>query len=181
MTTIFNRGVFGFQVVLIAFFGSVSTAQSQECKGTVSDVPKGLVEVKDDALLTSAIGLPTKGALCTGKVFKVTQPITVYRVYDASKAYTLNGRWWSFSVPKGPREQYARENAICPEWSPLNIVSSCTIKVDTNIVVGPGQSAQCADPKLLLPASPVNQVYIPNDSRNSVLFVENCTTGMVWP
>ena len=181
MTTISNRGVLGLQVALLTFLGSISGAQAQECKGTVSNVPKGLVEVKDEALLKSAIGLPTKGALCTGKVFKATQPVTVYRVYDASKSFTLNGRWWSFTVPKGPRDQYAKENAICPEWSPLNIVSSCKIKVGTNVVVGPGQSAQCADPKVLLPASPINQVYIPNDSRNNVLFVENCTTGTAWP
>jgi len=61
----------------------------------------------------------------------------------------------------------------------LNSASSCTIKVGGKIVLGPGQSAQCAGD--ILPPSAVNQVYIPNDSKNNVLFVEHCGDGSPWP
>lgn len=161
----------------IALLGS--NAYADDCVGAVIAPPVGMVETTDDALLASAIGAPTKGALCKGKVFVAEKPVTVYRVWDASKSYTLYGRWWSFDLPKGPKQAYQVANDICPEWSPLNIMSSCTIKVGTKIVVGPGQSAQCTS--ALLPASPVNQVYIPNDSRNNILFVENCSEGTPWP
>lgn len=154
-------------------------AFAQACVGDVIAPPAGMKETTDEALLASALGAPGKGALCKGKVFVAEKPVTVYRVWDKDKAYTLYGRWWSFSLPVGPRDKYQVDNDICPEWSPLNIMSSCTIKVGTKVVVGPGQSAQCTD--RLLPASAVNQVYIPNDSRNNVLFVENCSAGTAWP
>ncbi len=179
--------LFKRSVLALAVLASAPAAFAQECVGDVITPPAGLVAATDDALLAKAIGAPGKGALCKGKVFQAEKAVTVYRVWDSSKSYTLYGGWWSFDLPKGPREQYRVDNDICPEWSPLNIMSSCTIKVGTKIVVGPGQSAQCTQatvppfPNNLLPASKVNQVYIPNDSRNNVLFVENCTPGTVWP
>lgn len=141
--------------------------------------PEGLVEVTDNTLLTSAIDVPGKGKLCKGKVFVAEKEVTVYRVWDASKSYTLYGGWWSFSRPTGPRDQYQAANDICPEWSALDKMSTCTIKVGAHVAVGPGQSAQCNAG--LLPASAINQVYIPNDSRNNVLYVENCNAGVEWP
>ncbi|WP_338845398.1 hypothetical protein V8J88_16935 [Massilia sp. W12] len=169
------------QSLLIAtlFAGASFGVAAQECVGDVITPPAGMVPATDDALLASAIGAPGKGALCKGKVFVAEKPVTVYRVWDKDKAYTVYGRWWSFDKPVGPREEYAKKNDICPEWSPLNIMSSCTIKVGTKVVVGPGQSATCTSGTL--PASAVNQVYIPNDSRNIILFVENCTPGTPWP
>lgn len=152
---------------------------SDSCVGNVAVPPAGLVASSDDALLQRAIGAPTKGALCKGQVFVAEKEVTVYRVWDATKSYTLYGSWWSFSLPLGPRDQYRVQNDICPEWSPLNKMSACTLKIGTKIVVGPGQSAQCA--AALLPASAVNQVYIPNDSRNNVLYVDRCTDGADWP
>lgn len=156
-----------------------AAAHAQSCVGEVVKPPEGLREVQDDALLASALGQPGKGALCKGKVFQADQPVTLYRVYDASKSYTLYGRWWSLEAPQGPRSQYQQQNAICPEWSPLNVVSACRLKVGSRVVIGPGQSAQCAASSI--PASAVNQVYVPNDSRNNVLFVENCTEAQAWP
>ncbi|MET3133090.1 hypothetical protein AAKU55_003372 [Oxalobacteraceae bacterium GrIS 1.11] len=154
-------------------------AYADDCVGQVITPPDGMVAATDDALLAAALGAPGKGALCKGQVFVAEKPVTVYRVWDASKSYTLYGRWWSFSPPMGPRDKYRLDNDICPEWSPLNSASSCTIKVGSKIVLGPGQSAQCNDS--LLPASAVNQAYIPNDSRNNVLFVEHCGDGSPWP
>lgn len=158
---------------------SACFAHANDCVGDVLTPPAGMVLAEDDALLASAIGAPGKSKLCKGKVFVAEKPVTVYRVWDSAKSYTLYGNWWSFSLPKGPRNKYQVDNDICPEWSPLNIMSSCTIKVGTKVVVGPSQSAQCT--ASLLPASAVNQVYIPNDSRNNLLYVETCTSGAIWP
>jgi hypothetical protein len=168
-------------VWLAALTMSVS-AHAQVCDGGVIAPPEGMVEVSDSTLLASALGQAGKGGLCTGKVFEAQKPVKVYRVYDGDpgKAYTQFGRWWSFDAPKGPRDAYAKANAICPEWSPLNIVTECTLKVGTLVAVGPGQSADCAN-QVRLPASPANQVYVPNDSRSNVLFVEGCTPGTPWP
>lgn len=149
------------------------------CAGNVITPPEGLHEINNNDLLTTALGTTGKGMLCAGKAFHVDQPVVVYRVWDSSKTYTQVGRWWSFDVPKGPRDAYQKANDICPSWSALDRMSQCTIKVGTDIVVGPGQSADCSDG--LYPASPVNQVYIPNDGQHNQLFVENCTSGVVWP
>jgi hypothetical protein len=177
MKHIFKKSALLCSFALLGAYASVSHAQ--DCVGEIITPPAGLVPATDDALLASTIGAPSKGALCKGKVFVAEKPVTVYRVWDASKSFTLYGRWWSFDLPVGPRDQYQVDNVICPEWSPLNKMSSCTIKVGTKVVVGPGQSAQCSD--RLIPASAVNQVNIPNDSRNNVLFVENCSEGVAWP
>jgi len=131
------------------------------------------------ALLKKSLGARTEGKLCTGKVFLAEKPVTVYRVWNSDKNYTIYGSWWSFDSPQGPKIQYRKDNGICPSWSTLDRLSSCTIKVGAKIVVGPGQSAKCAESTYA--KSAVNQVFIPNDSRNDVLFVENCTAGVDWP
>lgn len=166
-------------VLALALFAS-SASFAQTCVGEIITPPAGLVESSDATLLASAIGAPEAGKLCKGKVFVAEKAVTVYRVWDSAKSYTLYGGWWALDLPKGPRDEYRVKNDICPEWSPLNIMSSCTIKVGAKVVIGPGQSAKCADGSVI-PASATNQVYIPNDSRNNVLFVENCTPGTVWP
>jgi hypothetical protein len=165
----------------LALFGlcSHAFAQNADCVGEVITPPSGLVEVSDDALLASALGAPGKGALCKGKVYRVDKLLTVYRVWDGSKAYTALGRWWSLNKPVGPRDKYRVDNDICPEWSPLDKMNWCIIKIGTKIVIGPGQSAQCASS--LLPASATNQVFIPNDTRNNITLVEYCSTPTDWP
>lgn len=166
-------------VLALALLASGAT-MAQTCVGDVVTPPAGLVASSDEALLAKAIGAPEAGKLCKGKVFVAEKAVTVYRVWDSAKSYTLYGGWWALDMPKGPRDEYRVKNDICPEWSPLNIMSSCTIKVGTKVVIGPGQSAKCADGSVL-PASATNQVFIPNDSRNNVLYVEGCTAGTVWP
>jgi len=158
---------------------TISGIDGIACVGQVNPPPAGLVAADDDALLKTVLGSSGKGMLCAGKVYQATQPVTVYRVWDATKTYTLYGGWWSFNQPQGPRDRYQVENDICPEWSALDRMSSCSIKVGAKIVVGPGQSATCE--QSTLPKSAANQVFIPNDSRNNVLFVENCSEGVVWP
>ena len=161
---------------------TINTSQSSEsltCIGQINPPPDGLQESTNSLLLQKALGNNGEGKLCKGKVYEATKAVTVYRVWDKDKDYTLYGGWWSFELPQGTREEYRVKNDICPSWSPLNQMSSCTLKVGSKIVVGPGQSATCKHSTL--PQSPVNQVYIPNDSRNNILFVENCTEGKDWP
>ncbi|MDE1464316.1 hypothetical protein [Spartinivicinus poritis] len=149
------------------------------CVGEVTNPPQGMVETNDEQLLNSALGASGEGKLCKGKVFVATEPVKVYRVWNSDKDFTLYGSWWSFDQPEGPRQQYQEENVICPSWSKLDRMSACTLKIGTKLVVGPGQSAKCKD--MTYPQSAVNQVFIPNDSRNNVLYVDNCTNGNAWP
>jgi hypothetical protein len=72
-----------------------------KCTGNI-DPPYGLAEV-DDQGLRSALGTEGKGDPCKAKVFRVLQPLTVYRVWDADNAASQCGRWWSFNPPAGPR------------------------------------------------------------------------------
>lgn len=148
------------------------SSSNSACVGAVSVPPSGASPVEDPDLLKQALGAPNKGALCEGKVYEVKQPMTVYRVWDSAVAYTEMGRWWSFDKPSGPKDRYREQNAICPEWSPLNTVSECQLKVGTHFVIGPGQSAECKETKYA--QSSVNQIFVPNDSRNNKLYVENC-------
>lgn len=156
-------------------------APANACAGAV-EVVDGLREVDDGALLQQALGAPGKGNLCTGKVLEATKAVTVYRVWNKAKPYTQLGRWWSFSTPKGPVDAYRAANAICAEWSDLDVVSECRLKIGAHVVVGPGQSATCA--KTSYPPSATNQVFIPNDTRdpaNQKVFVEGCSAGAAWP
>jgi len=141
--------------------------------------PPGLVEAKDEALLAKTLGASGEGKLCAGKVFKVTYPLTVYRVWDNSKSYTAFGSWWSLSPPQGPRDAYREANDICPSWSALDRMSVCTLKIGAIIVIGPGQSADCGGTTYA--KSAVNQVYMQNDAKNSQIFVENCINSDKWP
>ncbi|MFT3772834.1 MAG: hypothetical protein QM820_46195 [Minicystis sp.] len=152
------------------------------CPGRV-EAREELREIRDDALLKQAIGAPGEGNLCTGKVFEVVRPMTVYRVWNKAKAETRIGRWWSLSPLKGLVADYRAAFAICPEWSPLDAAVACRIKVGTRVVVGPGQSATCA--KGSYPASATNQVFVPNeasitDPASPRLLVEGCT-DVAWP
>ena len=54
------------------------------------------------------------------------------------------------------------------------------MKVGARFVVGPGQSARCADGKEYA-KSAVNQVFIPNDTREQRVYVEHCENLGDWP
>ena len=157
---------------------ALPSAGGPHCVG-VAPPPPGLVEVDDAPLLQAARGAPGLGGLCIGKVFLVERPVAVYRVWDGARRHTALGRWWSFSPPQGSRDDYRRANVICPAWSALDRLSACTLKPGARIVVGPGQSAECADGPY--PASAVNQVYVPNDVRQGQVFVDDCSAEALWP
>jgi len=150
------------------------------CVGSVATPPEGARMVEDPTLLASAIGADGAGKLCVGAVFEATAPITVYRVWQRDRAYTELGRWWSLARPEGPRERYRTENAICAEWSALDVWSRCEIRAGARFVLGPGQSARCgAD--VVIPRSATNQVYVDNDTRAGRVFVEHCEQLGAWP
>ncbi|OQS36346.1 hypothetical protein B0T40_11000 [Chromobacterium haemolyticum] len=168
-----RHGLLAFVCALL--LGCASTPGSDRCAGQTQPPMPGMSTVDNPALLNSALGQPGKGGLCTGQVRRqdaADQTVTVYRVYDSGKANSRLGRWWSFSAPQGPVAAYRAANAICPSWSQLNRVVRCQLEVGAQVAVGPGQSADCApDPNY--PPSPVNQVYVPNASPDSLL-VERC-------
>mgnify|MGYP000141189616 CR=1 FL=1 len=185
----FSRSILS-ALVLTSLVGCSNVYQSEQantdmatdgeaCVGTIMAVPDGLRPVQDAQLLAEASGEDGQGKLCEGRVFEAEKPITVYRVWNSDKDYTLYGRWWSLQKPEGPKAKYRKANGICPSWSALDVMSQCKLKVGAKIVIGPGQSAQCKD--FTFEKSATNQVFINNDSRNNVLMVQDCTQGTAWP
>ncbi|AMK78050.1 MULTISPECIES: hypothetical protein [Methylomonas] len=153
---------------------------SPACVGDVIQPPVGMVEVVDAELRQAAEGEPGKGKLCKAKIFLVQMPVAVYRIWDSAWPDRARGNWWTLNYPAGSRDSYRQAEAICPEWSGLDRLIVCTVKVGTRVAIGPAQSADCANGLSYKP-SPENQVYIPNDSRNNQVFVENCSNGAPWP
>ncbi|MGN6649303.1 hypothetical protein [Trinickia sp.] len=154
-----------------------------ECVGKL-EPPYGLTVISDPALLAKTVQPPGKGGLCMGEVYQVTQPLTVYRVWDASKPWSQYGTWWSFNPPAGPRDVYRVKNEICPKWSKLDQVTQCRLKVGSEIVIGPGQSAQCDPPDTGISYAPSAeiQVYVPNDNSDpSKELVSDCVAATAWP
>lgn len=177
-------------LVLISLMGCSSVYQpgqintdaitdDEDCVGMIMVVPDGLKPIQDVQLLAEASGEDGQGKLCKGQVFEAEKPISVYRVWNSDKDYTLFGRWWSLQKPEGPKEKYREANGICPSWSSLDVMSQCKLKVGAKIVIGPGQSAQCKN--FTYEKSATNQVFINNDFRNNVLMVQDCTQGTAWP
>lgn len=150
------------------------------CAGGIIQPPEGLIETNDNKLLQDAKDNPGNGKLCQGKVFEAKKPVTVYRVWDSSNSYTAYGKWWSLSYPTGNRDSYRQAEDICPEWSALDRLIKCTIKVGAKVVIGPGQSVDCAN-GVSYPPSAENQVYIPNDSKNNQLYVDCREETVDWP
>ncbi|MGG1949032.1 hypothetical protein AB1286_30205 [Trinickia sp. NRRL B-1857] len=159
-----------------------ASAQQAQCVGAI-EPPYGLTPVSDPALLAATVQPPGKGGLCMGEAYQVTQPLTVYRVWDTAKPWSELGKWWSFAPPAGPRDAYRVKNEICPSWSALDQVTQCRLKVGSEIVIGPGQSAAC-DPKdnVNYPPSAEIQVYVPNDNSNpGKELVFDCVAKAAWP
>lgn len=155
-------------------------AASDACVGGIDAQPAGAREIDDPALVAQAVGKPGEGKLCAGKAYEVVTPIVVHRVWQSAKAYTQLGGWWSLQKPQRPISDYRARYAICPEWSPLDAASTCKLKVGARFVLGPGQSAKCADGATFA-ASAANQVFVPNDSRAGVVLVEGCEPVTPWP
>ncbi|TXT38523.1 MAG: hypothetical protein FD135_2846 [Comamonadaceae bacterium] len=150
------------------------------CAGTVASQRPGLDEASNTPLLTK-VQLPSgKGGVCAGKVFSVTAPVVLYRVFDASNPHSKLGGWWALTRPTGSRDDYRAANAICKEWSPLDKLVSCEVRPGSQVVLGTTQSAVCADGSTY-PKTAAQQVYVANDGRAGIIHVGACSEESVWP
>lgn len=145
-----------------------------QCVGSISD-PPNFTPTGNTELLAQTIGQPLQGKLCMGRTYTTLQPITVYRLWNRSRPYTQHGVWWSLERPTGTIESLRERLEICREWSPLDVLSECTLRAQTPVVYGIGQSARC-EGGITYPPSAEMQLYIPNDTRAQppVIHVENC-------
>ncbi len=132
-----------------------------------------LIPIEDDSLLSRAFGKPEQGGLCQGQVYQSTASIRLYRAWNSTNPNSRLGSWWAFEQPQGNVATYREEYEICYQWSPLDMLVTCSLKAGTKVVVGNGQSARCSD-YLIYPVSPKQQVFIaePADS------VENCEVAI---
>lgn len=146
--------------------------------GQVNALPEA-TQVNDAALLALALGASLKGGICSGKTFQVNKPLQVYRLWDAKVAESQFGSWWALTQPAGSRDAYRQAYAICPSWSALNRLTSCTVKLGTVIVIGTTQSVQCEDGSYGF--SPSSQVFMKNNAAAGQLAVENCRDEGPWP
>lgn len=150
------------------------------CEGLVADAVDGLTGSSNASLLAKAQQPTGKGGVCSAKVFAVTEPVGLYRVFDGSNPHSKFGSWWSLKQPGSSRQAYRAENAICPEWSNLDRLVHCEVHPGTQIVLGTTQSASCADGSQF-PRTPVIQVFVPNDGRAGIIHVGKCTEATIWP
>jgi len=146
------------------------TGNVQPCLGN-SSLPEELAAqfdpVEDTQLLSKALGRPEKGMLCQGKVYKSKKDsqLTVFRAWNSTNPNSEYGNWWAFGKPAGKIADYRSEYEICYQWSPLDKLASCTLKPETKIVVGTGQSAKCSK-YLTYQISDKQQIYIDDASAS---------------
>lgn len=163
------------QVTQQAVTKEVSDAAVQQCPGN-TELPVNLAgkleAIEDEPLLKSALGQPTKGKLCQGQVYqsKENSNLTIYRAWNSTNPNSELGIWWAFHRPEGKVSQYRSDYEICYQWSPLDKLTTCTLKAGVKVVVGTGQSATCSE-YLTYPVSAAKQIYI-QDAGTSV---SNCT------
>ncbi len=172
--TLFSISLLGCTASAVARSDQTVTAQAPACIGTIS-APATMTPVVDDALLANAIGGPNEGKLCMGRTYTTTAPIRVFRLWNRAQPFSLYGRWWTLESPGGSIESLRATYEVCPEWSPLDALSECTLRAGSHVVLGSGQSAQCAG-SVRYGQSEALQLYIPNDTRATpeVLYVEDC-------
>lgn len=174
--------------ILLSACANISNAPSvsatgidgEKCVGMTPATVEGLSPNNDSTLLKKAQYETGKGGVCTAKSFVATAPLNVYRVYDEKKPWSAYGGWWAMTRPSGSKDDYRANNAICKEWSNLDRLISCQVKIGAEIVLGTTQSVTCEDGSTY-PKTAAVQVYIPNDQKNSVLYVENCREEGRWP
>lgn len=154
---------------------AVTPPVSQACIGSTelpTQLSPSFKKIHDHELHQRAIGAPEAGKLCQGQVYEAKEKthINVYRAWNSTNPHSEKGAWWSFNQPEGSVTQYRENNEICYQWSPLDVMLTCTLKAGTKIVVGNGQSAKCSE-YLTYPVSETQQVYI----ENADTVLENCT------
>ncbi len=150
------------------------------CVGRVAEVIPGLAASGNPSLVEKTQLASGKGGVCAAKVFAVTAPVVLYRVFDSARPYTKYGGWWSMSRPGTSKTDYRAANAICPEWSNLDRVVACEVRPGTQIVLGTTQSAVCADGSTYAQTAQT-QVFVANDGKAGIVHVGACGEEAVWP
>lgn len=132
------------------------------CVGQVpgSNALPGFVGTNDFALLTQALRPSGAGFICAGQVFALVADYRIYRLWDHRHPEWKMSEWWALEPPRGSREDYRADYVVCREWTLLDRLVMCTLKAGAKVVVGPGQSANCAEGASYEKSS-VLQVYIP--------------------
>lgn len=144
----------------------ISVNHASQCLGTTelaNSVAGDFVKIEDPELLNRSLGQTTKGMLCQGQVYQTTaeSKLTIYRAWNSTNPNSQFGQWWAFNKPSGSTAKYREEYEICYQWSPLDKLVTCTLKPNTKVVVGTGQSAECSQ-YLSYPVSASQQIYIEN-------------------
>ncbi|WP_108651531.1 hypothetical protein [Dongshaea marina] len=156
---------------------------SPDCPGTATP-PDSLEEhfqsEPTQKVPADALGKEGEGNLCQGEVYKVIEDTTVYRAWNSSYQGSKLGKWWSFDKPSGETRQYRLDNALCPSFSPIDMLETCTLKAGADVVIGTGQSAMCSKYSTY-PASSVKQVYIsPDEVSNAVAHCKISVSQLSW-
>lgn len=105
------------------------------------------------AAVGNAVKPAGQGGISAALVVRVTQDIPVYRLWNGPGKQDVRtnrmGGWWSYDAPKGPVSKYRSDYEICLTWNELAWVATCTLKKDSVVAIGPGQSVSaetCKDP-----------------------------------
>ena len=107
------------------------------------------------AVIGAAVKPAGQGGLVEGTVIRLTQDVTVWRMWsgptkkNAAGLTNRIGGWWAYDAPKGTQAQYRTAYEICNGWNDLTWVAKCTLKAGAVVVIGPGQSVSaqtCGDP-----------------------------------
>ena len=147
-----------------------AATQHYQCAGEVGAPPifvPLLTEVDDPSLVSDSIKGPTEGYLCQAKAYKVNKSFEIFRAWNSNNPGSEKGKWWSFKMPSGRVSEFREDFAVCPRWSPLDMMTRCTLKEGAHLVLGTGQSAFC-NKYLTYPPSPEIQIYLA-DAGESVL------------
>mgnify|MGYP000199720540 CR=1 FL=1 len=183
MTQILLKNTF-MSLMAISLYGCASHYAESEAQTSVinnacigsTHLTKGFSDkfdaIIDTQLLSSALGSPNKGKLCQGQVYKSKEgsEVKLYRAWNSTNPNSQFGNWWAFEAPSGEIAKYRSDYEICYQWSPIDTLVSCTLKPETKVVIGTGQSAECSD-YLTYPVSATQQIYIENASSA----LSNCT------
>jgi hypothetical protein len=160
---------------------AITPANAPACEGSVV-LPSALAgkfkSVDDPKLLDKAMGEPLAGGLCQGAVYQSTEEVTIYRAWNSTNPGSQFGSWWALTKPAGKTADYRKDYEICYQWSPLDKLVQCTLKVGTTVVVGNGQSAKCSD-YLEYPVSEAQQVFIESAS-DAMLDCSGFDSMMSW-
>lgn len=128
----------------------------------------------DQDILSHAVMKEGQGGISSGILLKLTEEITVYRLWDGADkgineygGSNRIGAWWSADRPSGDASSYRAQNAICKKWNELRWIAKCKLKPGTLVAVGPTQSASCSEQEIY-PANNTLQLYVDNTSTRYV-------------